>query len=337
MLALAGAATCPAQNSPDVQVVSPHRGGIYRYVTLPGTMRANHQVTLHAKVAGYLKSIAVDTGDVVRAGQVLAELEMPELLAELSRQQSELKVAQFEVERIHKARNKAPDLITPQAADAAEARLSTAQAGIEQFETMLGYAKIVAPFDGIVTQRNIDPGALVPAATGGGNAQAAAILTLMDYSTIRIHVPVPEIEAARIRTGQPVVVTTESLPGMVFKGEVSRHSGALDERTRTLFVEADLANTDLTLRPGMYANVKIGVEHHRDSLLVPAPALVREKAAGFLFLFEDGKAKRVPVKYGFNDGSDVEILDELPANARVILPGKATLVNGQSVNVAGGK
>ncbi|MBP7142078.1 MAG: efflux RND transporter periplasmic adaptor subunit [Opitutaceae bacterium] len=329
--ALVSAACAFAQTPPEVSVVSTHRGGIHRYITLPGTMRANLQVTLHAKVAGFLKSIPVDTGDTVKAGQVLAELEMPELIAERARQQSELTLARTESERIQRARKKAPDLIPPQVADAAAARLAAAEAGLEQYETLLGYTNITAPFDGVVTMRYLDPGALVPAATAGGNPQAAAIVTLMDYSTIRVHVPVPEIEAARIRTGQPVMVATESLPGKLFTGSVSRHSGALDERTRTLLVEADLANPDLTLRPGMYANVKIGVEHHDDALLVPAAALVREKAAGFLFVIEAGKAKRVPVKYGFNDGSQVEILEGLPAGARVILPGKATLANGQPV------
>lgn len=329
--ALASAACTFAQTPLEVSVVSPRRGGIYRYVTLPGTLRANLQVTLHAKVAGFLKSISVDTGDTAKAGQVLAELEMPELIAERARQQSELKLARIEAERIQRARKKAPDLIPPQVADAAEARLATAEAGLEQYETLLGYAKIAAPFDGVITMRYLDPGALVPAATAGGNPESAAIVTLMDYSTIRVHVPVPEIEAAHIRIGQPVIVATESMPGKVFTGSVSRHSGALDERSRTLLVEADLSNPDLMLRPGMYANVKVGVEHHSDALLVPAAALVREKAAGFLFLFEDGKAKRVSVKYGFNDGSSVEILEGLPTAARVILPGKNTIANGQPV------
>jgi membrane fusion protein (multidrug efflux system) len=320
-----------AQTPAEVSVVSQHRGEIHRYVTLPGTLRANLQVTLHAKVAGFLKSISVDTGDTAKAGQVIAELEMPELVAERARQQSELKVARVEAERIERARKKAPDLVPPQVADAAEARLETAEAGLEQYETLLGYAKIVAPFDGVVTTRYLDPGALVPAATAGDNPESAAIVTLMDYSTIRIHVPVPEMEAAHIRIGQPVLVTTESLPGKVFTASVSRHSGALDERSRTLQVEADLANPDLTLRPGMFASVKIGVEHHSNAILVPSAALVREKSAGFLFLFEEGKARRVPVKYGFNDGSNVEILEGLPPGARVILPGKTTLANGQAV------
>ena len=340
LLALAGvlAATVSAADAPpEVAVTSPQRGEIYRFVTLPGTLRANQQVTLHAKVAGYLKSISVDNGDTVKAGQLLAEIEIPELAAEHARHEAESKVAKLEVDRIKAAREKAPDLITPQASDAAESRVAIAEAGLAQNETMLRYGKITAPFAGVVTMRYVDPGAFVPAATASTNATAAAIVAISDYSTVRARVPVPEIEAARVQVGQPVVLTTDSLPGRTFKGKVSRHSGALEESSRSLLVEADFPNHDGTLRPGMYAIIKIGVEQHTNALLVPAAALVREKAAGFLFTYADGKATRVPVKYGFNDGANVEILEGIGENARVIIPGKATLVSGQAVKAVEGK
>lgn len=329
--ALISASALCAQTAPEVGVTSPRRGDIHRFVTLPGTLRANQQVTLHAKVPGYLKSITVDKGDAVKDGQLLAELELPEIVAERARHEAELKIAKLESQRLGSARAKAPDLITPQASDTAEARLAMAQAALAQHETMLRYAKITAPFDGIVTMRYVDVGSFVPAATASSNPQAAAILTLMDYSTIRVRVPVPEIEAARVKVGQPVFVTTDSLPGKTFQGKVSRHTGALDEATRSLLVEIDLPNRDLALRPGMYAIVKIGVEQHTNALLIPAAALVREKAAGFVFTLTDGKATRVPVKYGFNDGTNVEILEGIPENARVIIPGKVALTNGQAV------
>lgn len=327
------AASLPAATPPvpEVTVVSPRRGDIHRFVALPGTLRANQQVTLHAKVAGYLKSIAVDKGDQVKAGQPLAEIEMPEVVADRARHEAELKIAKTEAGRISGARAKAPDLITPQASDVAEGRLAVAQAALAHNDTMLKYGRILAPFDGIVTMRYVDPGAFVPAATAGTNPAAAAIVTLMDYSTIRARVAVPEIESSRVKVGQPVVITTDSLPGKTFQGKVTRHTGALDEATRSLLVEVDLPNSDLTLRPGMYVMVKVGVEQHTGALLVPAGALVREKAAGFLFTLAEGKATRVPVKYGFNDGAHVEILDGITENARVIVPGKVALVSGQAV------
>jgi RND family efflux transporter MFP subunit len=207
-----------------------------------------------------------------------------------------------------------------------------AEAALAQNETMLKYGKITAPFAGIVTDRYVDQGAFVPAATASANPAAAAIVAISDYSTVRARVAVPEIEAARVQVGQPVVLTTDSLPGKIFRGRVTRQSGALDEATRSLLVEADFPNAEGTLRPGMYAIIKIGVERHENALQVPAAALVREKAAGFLFvLAEGGKANRVSVKYGFNDGANVEILEGIDENARVIVPGKATLVSGQMV------
>src|SRR5688572_9782931 len=190
-----GAAPATAQ----VQVTSPRRGDIHRFVTLPGTLRANQQVTLHAKVAGYLKSIAVDKGDKVKAGQLLAEIEMPEIVAERAKYEAELKIAKLESDRLQTARAKAPDLITPTATDTAAGRLAMAQAELAHNETLLRYSKISAPFDGVVTMRYVDPGAFVPAATAGTNPAAAAIVTVMDYSTIRVRVAVPEIEASRVQ------------------------------------------------------------------------------------------------------------------------------------------
>lgn len=326
-----------AQPAPEVQVTSPRRGDINRFVTLPGSVRANQQVTLHAKVAGYLKSIKVDKGDTVKAGQLLAEIELPELQAERARHDADLKLAKSDADRLKAAQGKAPDLITPQAADTVNAKLAQAQAARGQNEAMLRYGRITAPFGGVVTMRFVDPGAFVPAATASANPAAAAIVSLADYSVVRAVVAVPEIEAARVVVGQPVVLTTEALPGRTFKGTVSRHTGALDERTRTLQVEADFPNAEGVLRPGMYANVKVGVELHQGALLVPAAALVREKAAGFLFTLVEGKATRVPVKYGFNDGASVEILDGITENARVLIPGKVALVTGQAVTAVEAK
>jgi membrane fusion protein (multidrug efflux system) len=325
--ALLAAAGAPP---PEVKTVSPRRGDIVRSITLPGTLRANQQVTLHAKVAGYLKSVPVDKGDPVTAGQLLAELELPEFLAERVRRMADLKLAEAENLRVAAAQAKAPDLLTAQVADAAEARLAVARAALEQTDTMLRYGKITAPFAGFITARYVDTGAFVPAAT-------AAIVTVMDIATIRAQVPVPEIESSRIRVGQPVNVSVDSLPGRIFSGKVSRQSYALDEATRSLLIEADLANANLALRPGMYALAKVGVELHTAALLVPAEALVREKTAAFLFTFAEGKAARLPVKVGFNDGVSVEILEGLPETARVILPGKFTLVPGQPVTAVDSK
>lgn len=326
-----------ASVAPEVQVASPRRGDIHRYVTLPGSLRANQQVTLHAKVAGYLKAITVDRGDKVQAGMLIAELELPELIAERARLDAELSLARAESDRVKAAQAKAPDLITPQAVDIAAAHLARAEAVRAKNETMLGFARITAPFAGVVTMRYVDQGAFVPAATAGSNPAAAALVSIADFSVVRAAVAVPEIEAARVAVGQPIVLSTDALAGQTFRGTVSRHSGVLDENTRTLLVEADFPNRDGVLRPGMYVSAKVGVELHRGALLVPAAALVREKTAAYLFVLADGKANRVQVKAGFHDGTSVEILEGIADNARVVIPGKTALVSGQTVTAVEAK
>lgn len=317
----------------DVKTTVPSRGDIFRFVTLPGSIKANQQVTLYAKVAGYLKSLNVDKGDRVTAGQALGEIELPELAADSVKYRAEIKVAQTDFTRLEAARKSAPDLVTPQAVDEAQGRLDIAKANLERTETLLNYSKLTAPFGGVVTMRYVDPGAFIPAATSGSAAQTAAIVTLMDFDTVRAQVAVPEIEAALVRTGEPVRVTTESLPGKNFAGNVSRMSYALDDATRTMLVEADLPNADLTLRPGMYATIKVGVEKHADTLLLPVEALVMEKANAFVFVANDGKAKKTPVKIGFNDGAKVEVLSGLNGNEAVILVGKLALADGAAITV----
>ena len=170
---------------PEVQLASPRRGDIHRFIALPGSLRANQQVTLHAKLAGYLRGITVDRGDGVKAGQLVAELDLPELNAERARHEAEVVVARTEVERIRAARAKAPDLVTPQTVDAAAARLAVAEAALRQNAALLAYGRITAPFAGVVTARHVDPGAFVPAATAGASSAAAAIISIADYSVVR--------------------------------------------------------------------------------------------------------------------------------------------------------
>lgn len=320
-----------------VKTATPTRGEIHRLVTLPGSIQADQQATLYAKVPGYLKSLNVDIGDRVTAGQALGEIELPELAAEAVKYRAEIKVAQTDSTRLTAAQNSAPDLITPQAVDEARGRLDIAKANLERTETLLNYSKLTAPFGGVVTARYVDPGAFIPAATSGSAAQTAAIVTLMDFNTVRAQVAVPELEAALVRTGQPVRVTTESLPGKRFDGTVTRFSYALDDASRTMLVEADLPNTDLTLRPGMYATIKIGVEKHADSLLVPVEAMVMEKANAFVFVASKGKARKTAIKIGFNDGTKLEVLSGLTGDEAVILVGKLTLADGAAITVTEAK
>lgn len=397
-----------AADIPTVRVVTPTRGEIHRFVSLPGVVRPWQQATLLARVPGYLKTIAVDRGDEVAAGAVLAEIDAPELLAdvarakaevlqataglakatadvesakataaryraEVPRAKAELDIAGLEFERTKRAQEKAPDLVVQQSVDTARARLEMAHAtqaatqatvdaataaaqaaaagrevaaamlevattGMARAEAMAGFTKIVAPFAGTITDRRVDTGAFISPATGGNASAQNALLTLMDFRTVRLQVTVPESEAALVTKGQPVKATFDGLPGRPpFEGTVSRLAGVLEEASKTMLVEADLPNPNRELRPGMYATIRVGVERHTDALLVPVEAVVMEKTAAFVFTVAGGKAVRSAVKIGFNDGKNIEVVSGLAAGQGVILVGKLALTNGQAVSVGEGK
>src|SRR6266480_3398885 len=139
----------------------------------------------------------------------------------------------------------------------------------------------------------------------------------MDFGTVRLQVAVPEAEASLVAKGQPARLTVEGLPGRTFEGKITRFSYALDEATKTMLAETELPNPKMELRPGMYATVKIGIERKEDALLVPADAVLMEKANSSVFTIVDNKAKKTPVKIGFNDGAKVEILSGVKPNQQI--------------------
>jgi membrane fusion protein (multidrug efflux system) len=318
----------------------PHRGSVTRFVTLPGSVKPLQQVTLFAKTSGFVKKINFDKGDTVKAGDLIAELEAPELEVELTKHEAEsaalkpaLEFAQQEYDRLIKAQKSSPDLILPQQLEKAKSELDKAKAAFtiveasaKQASAMLAYTKLTAPFAGIITQRSVDLGAYVAANT-------VPVVTLMDFKTVRAQIAVPEVDAAFVAKGQQMVVSVEGLAGKAFKGTVTRFSYALDTATRTMLVESELPNDALELRPGMYATIKVGVQTHDNTLLIPVEGLVMEKANAFAFTFADGKAKKNPLTIGFNDGVNVEVLTGIDEAAQVLQPGKVTLNPDQSVKL----
>ena len=325
-----GASTAPkSEPPPDVKVTHASRGDITRSITLPGEIKPYQAATLYAKVSGYLKTISVDKGDQVKEGALLAEIEAPELLADRAKYKSEIEVADLDYKRLSEAQKKAPDLIVPLTVDTAKSKSEVA-------ETLLQFTRITAPFSGIVTRRMVDPGAFIPAATAGSTPQNAALLTLMDFQKVRLQVAVPESEASLVAKDEPVKVTAEGLPDRVFEGKITRFSYALDEASKTMLAEVELPNAKLELRPGMYATVKIGIETKQNVLLLPMDALLMEKAGASVFTVVDNKAKKKPVKLGFNDGSRAEILDGVTGSEPVILIGKQPLSDGRPVRISEG-
>jgi len=319
-----------------VQTAPLKRGAITRNLTLPAEVKPYQQTILYARVAGYLKTIAVDKGDRVKEGDLLAELEVPEMLADLARYQTELEVAALDFKRLNESLQKAPDLVVPQTVDNARGKVDIAKASLDRTRTLLSFAKLTAPFSGTITRRMVDPGAFIPAATSG-SPENSAVLTLTDFTKVRVQVAVPEIEASFVQTGQPIRIVTEDLPGRSFEGTVTRFSWAIDNASKTMLAEIELPNPNLELRPGMYALVRIGIQRKEDALLAPAEALLVEKTGAFVFTLDGNKAKRAKVQTGFNDGVNVEIVSGLNPDQFVILIGRKTLGDGQPVTVTEGK
>jgi membrane fusion protein (multidrug efflux system) len=320
-----------------VQTALPRRGEIARTITLPSfRILAFQEATLYAKVSGYLKTLTVDKGDAVKEGQLLAEIEVPELLADEMQYKAESAVSRTNYERMAEARQRAPDLVVPQTVDDLRGQWEIAQAKLQRTQTLLQYARIIAPFEGVITARFVDPGAFIPAATAGSAPRSAALVTVMDYRRVRVQVFVPEAEVPFIKNGVPAQVMVEELPKRPFPGAVTRFAHALDEATKSMLAEIEISNPTGELRPGAYASVRLEVERKPDALLVPVQALLVEKAGAAVFTIADGKAKKTPVQTDFNDGVNVEILNA-KLDQPVIILGKQTLTDGQPVNVAEAK
>ena len=335
LLAACGKPAAPAiKPAPPVtvQTVTLEKGDVRRWLTRPAQVRPMQQAVLYAKITGYLKSLAVDEGDAVKTGQVLAEIEVPELVADGAKYRAELEGARTEYGPLKTIQNKTPDLVTPQSVDAAKARLDIAQAALQRHETQVGFTRIVAPFDGIVTKRWADPGAFIPAAMSSNfPQQRAALLTVMDFSKVRIEVAIPEPEVPFVKIGNAVTLVCDSLPGRKFSGTVTRFAHALDEMTRSMNAQVELPNPDGALRPGMFVEARIAAEERKGASLIPVEALITEKLKTSVFLAVDGKAKKTAVKAGFNDGAKVEILDGIKPADAVIVAGKLSLTDGQSI------
>jgi len=323
----------PTMPTLSVKLVAVKKGDATRSILLPANVLPYQQATLYAKVAGYVKTVNVDKGDAVQAGTLLADIEVPELIADRAKYKAELDVADLDYKRTSDAQKKAPDLVVPLTVDTSKSKYDIAKANLERTETLLGFAKITAPFSGIITRRYVDPGAFIPAATSGSTAQSAALFTVMDFTKVRVQAAVPEMEVPLIKAGLPVKVMVEELPSAKIEGTLTRFSHALDDATKTMLAEIELLNPESTLRPGMYANARITIERKSDALILPTDALLFERGRTSVFNVGDNKAKRTTVKTGFNDNGWVEILDGIKLGDSVIIIGKQVIADGQPVKV----
>ncbi|HJT71539.1 MAG TPA: efflux RND transporter periplasmic adaptor subunit [Terriglobales bacterium] len=315
-------------------------------VYLPSELIPYESVAVYPKVTGFVKWIKVDRGSRVRTGEVIAQLEAPEIVSERAEAQAKLQSAQGQLlaaraklaadqstyEKL-KAAAATPGVVAKnelvialQAAQAdaadvqtAESNVSAAQQSLQSIRQMEGYLQIRAPFDGVVTERNVHPGALVGPASG--TAAALPMVRVETLARLRLVVPVPETYVAGIPVGAKVSFTVPAFPDETFTGRIARISHALDQKTRTMPVEIDVRNPAGRLAPGSFSDVLWPVERPQPTLFVPSSAVASTLERIFVVRVKDSVAEWVDVKTGVTTGSLTEVFGNLQAGDIVLVHG----------------
>jgi RND family efflux transporter MFP subunit len=325
-----------------VRVATPNTGGAALKLALPGTLQGFVQAPIAARASGYLKRWHKDIGTRVKQGELLAEIETPEIDQQLSqamaaRQQaaSSLDLARSTLERWESLRRK--DVVSQQEVDErrsaeaqARANLAAADANVERLKQLEGFKRVLAPFAGVVTRRNVDVGDLIDA--GGGAGRALFVLAQTD--PLRVYVNVPQSYAQLVKPGQQVVVTQTELRGSGFKGEIVRTAASIDATTRTMQVEINLPNKDGVLLPGAF--VQVALELLPSGVMtIPTNALmIRAEGMRVAAVGADSRVQLRAVRVGRNYGEAIEILDGIAAGERLVLNPPDSLNDGDEVSVA---
>ena len=362
--------TAAASTPRSAPVAVARRQPISNQFSVAGEFIPYQDVQIHAKVAGYIKKINVDIGDHVHKGQVLAVLEIPELVAQVDEADAAVHHAEEEIQRAHSEVSRAeadnvalhsnaerlvntnqtqPGLIAQQELDdatakdrasqaqvdaaksslaAAKQQLAVAKANHQHFSALGDYAQITAPYDGVVTWRFSDTGALVQAGTSSGGLP---VVTLAQVNVLRLRIPVAESLAAKIRMGDSADVVVQAT-GEHFTGKVKRFTDSLDTSTRTMQVEIDVPNSDYHLQPGMYADVRLSANAQANALTIPIEAIERgESNNSVLVVDAQNKVEPRDVKIGIEGPNNVEIVAGLKEGEKVIVGNLRSFEPGEVV------
>ena len=342
----AGRAQTGADNAtaiPAVAVVKVDREDLFKQITIPAEFRAYNEVDVHAKVSGYVKRINVDIGDKVKAGELLAVLEIPELGDELDqaiaareRAAADYKDLHLAYTRLVEVNKEHPNLIAQQDLDTAEDKDATAQgalagakADVQKYQTLVGYTRITAPFGGVVTKRYADPGALIQAGTAS-QTQAMPLVRVSDNTLLRLDFPVSVDYVKDMRLGAPVSVIVDSLGNREFRGKIARFADRIDDSTRTMIVEMEVPNPTLELVPGMYANVTLRVAQRPYALTIPIEAVPPGGKSVFL-VSPSHQVEERPVTLGMETAAKYEVLAGLKVGDLVMISNPGQLVAGEKV------
>jgi len=301
------------QQTPAVKVQTPARTDLMRALHFTGDVSAIQQAAIFSKVSGNIDRIYVDMGMPVRRGQILALIDTTELAQQLQQASATYENARL----IHQRSSDlfAQNLVSRQDLDNAEAALKVAGAAYDASKTRLGYARITAPFSGIITRRFLDAGALV-------NPGSSTLFTLMDLDAMKVLVNVQERDIPMISEGKQAVVTVDAFPGRTFTGRVKRYSQAVDLGTRTMPVEIDIPNPGLMLKPGMYASVTLEVGRTTNAITIPLGAVLRDNSGPYVLIAEQDTARRRAVALGMEQDDRIQVLSGLEGSEQVITTGQ---------------
>ncbi len=296
---------------PTVAAVFPQEGAPTQEIVLPGNTQAFSDAPIYARTSGYLRHWYFDIGAHVQKGQLLAEIETPEVDQQLQQAQAELDTAQANL-NIAK--------IT-----------ATRWQDVRRLQELQSFEKIYAPFDGIITARNTDIGALIDA---GASTQPRELFHMSAIRQLRLYVSVPEVYSRAARTGAPATLTLDEFPGQTFHGTLVRNANSIDVASRTLLVEVDVDNPTGQLLPGAYVFVHLKLPDETRSVTIPSNTLIFRKEGLQVGLVRNGKAELVPVKISRDYGNSVEIVSGLQPTDAVIVDPSDSLVAGMPVRLS---
>jgi membrane fusion protein (multidrug efflux system) len=321
-----------AQHALGVSVIKPRRAPAVQELLLPGSVMPYADASIYARTSGYLEHWYADIGARVKTGQTLAVIQTPELDAQLRQARADVATAQANSDYAKVSAQRWQDMLKTQSVSqqdtdtkvsdmqAKSAMLQSAQANVQRLSELVSYEKVSAPFDGVVTARNVDVGALV---TAGGSPGLAAmpgeLFHVEQTDTLRVFVDVPQNDAPYVTPGTEVYLSVQQYPGRRFAAKVVRSAGAIDPVSRTLHVEVDVDNRDGALLPGAYAQVHLALQNASPALDLPVSALLfRPNGVSVAVVDSTGKTALKTVTIGRDFGTHVEVMTGLTATDRVI-------------------
>ncbi|MGA8366590.1 MAG: efflux RND transporter periplasmic adaptor subunit [Candidatus Acidiferrales bacterium] len=330
---------------PTVSAIHPKLGAPETEIVLPGNIQAFIDSPIYARTDGYLKNWYADIGAHVKKGQLLADIETPEVDQQLDQARADLNTAQanYSLSEITAKRYQGllqTDSVSKQDVDnavgdfqAKKAMVASAESNVKRLEELQSFEKIYAPFDGVITARNTDIGHLIDSGASGGTAME--LFHIASTGVLRVYVNVPQQDSPSARPGLAADLTLEEFPGRRFPGKLVRTAKAIDPTSRTLLVEVDVENPDGTLLPGAYAEVHLKMPSGAPAAIVPAGALIFRSQGLQVGTVENGnRAELKDVTLGRDFGADVEVVSGLTANDLVIVNPPDSLVSGETVRVA---